>query len=106
MNNEEELYAKKICDEVHLLLLEDRIAEAASLLFESNKKNSTFWQAVKGVLYRSASCHKELFLTANLVNVAEKDNLNQSYHLVPGLFAFRKQITVIRKIDLDSRIDD
>lgn len=91
MNNEEELYAKKVCDKVHVFLLEDRIAEAASLLFESNKKNSTSWQTVKNVLYRSALSHQGLFLTANLINVAEKDDLGQSYHLVPGLFALRKQ---------------
>lgn len=91
MINNEGQYIKKVCDEVHLLLLEDRIAEAASLLFEINKEDSSFWYKAKIALYKSAVGHRELFVIASLIGVAEKDELDQSYHLVPGLFALRKQ---------------
>lgn len=82
----------KIIREVNLLILEDRIAHAAALLFEINKQSNKSWFPLKFALLKSAEGHRELFLVASLIGVAEADSLSQSFHLVPGLYALSTQI--------------
>lgn len=82
---------KSVIKEVNLLILEDKVAQAAVLLFEINKQNNREWFPLKFALLKSAEGHSELFLIASLINVAEADKLSQSFHLVPGLYALSAQ---------------
>ncbi|MFZ9315683.1 MAG: hypothetical protein ACO24P_00130 [Candidatus Nanopelagicaceae bacterium] len=89
MANSEGQQIQKICEEIHLLILEDHIAEAALLLFHINKQDIKFWFKVKIALFKNCSGHRELFLMASLFEVAERQGIDQSFHLVPGLYALR-----------------
>jgi signal transduction histidine kinase len=79
-----------IIQEVDQLLMEDRVASAAALLFDTHKERPDIWFQLKFSLLKEANGHRELFLAASIINVAEKDHLSQSFHLVPGLFALRQ----------------
>jgi len=79
-----------IIQEVDQLLLEDKVAQAAALLFDIHKTERDIWFQLKFNLLKSANGHRELFLAASIISVAEKEYLSQSFHLVPGLFALRK----------------
>lgn len=76
-----------IVAQVDLFILEDKIAEAAVLLFDINKNNRKLWFPLKVALLSFCSGHREIFLAATLIEVAERDFLSQSFGLVPGLFA-------------------
>lgn len=80
----------EIAEEVDLLLSEDKMAQAAALLFDLHKGHRSIWIELKITLLRSAFSHRELFLLASILNVAERDHLSQSFHLVPGLFALSR----------------
>lgn len=79
-----------LVQQVDLLLCEDKVAEAAVLLFDINKTNHEFWFRFKVSLLSACYGHRELFLTATLVEVAERDYLSQSFNLVPGLYSLVK----------------
>lgn len=81
---------QEIVQEVEYLLVEDKVAQAAALLFDINKLQKSIWFDLKFSLLVSASGHRELFLMASIIGVAEKDFLSQSYHLVPGLYALKE----------------
>lgn len=80
----------EITEEIDLLLSEDKMAQAAALLFDLHKGHRSIWIDLKVALLKSAFGHRELFLMASILNVAEKDDLSQSFHLVPGLYALRR----------------
>lgn len=90
MKEGEAAVIQDLVEEVDMLLSEDKMAEAAVLLFDINKNQRDIWLSLKIALFRSAFNHRELFLLASIVGVAEKEFLSQSFHLVPGLFALRK----------------
>jgi hypothetical protein len=73
--------------QVELLLLEDKFAEAACLLFNINKQDVKFWFKLKMALLESSYGHRELFLMATLLQVAERLHLSESFNLVPGLYS-------------------
>lgn len=81
----------RIVEEVDWLVLEDKVAQAAVLLFETHKKNKKLWFKVKFTLLKQAENHSQLFIVASLIEVAEKDLLSQSFHVVPGLFTLSRQ---------------
>ena len=91
MHNSEAALIGDIIQEVHYLLIEDKIAEAAVLLYDINKENIDFWFRLKMHLLKHCEDHRELFLMATLINVAEKRYLSESFNLVPGLFALSRQ---------------
>jgi hypothetical protein len=76
-----------IIPEIGLLIMEDRVAEAAVLLFQIHKEMTASWFPFKMNLLRSAENHRELFLMATLISVAEKNYLSESFNLVPGLYS-------------------
>jgi len=91
MQNSETDLISEIIQEVHYLLIEDKIAEASVLLYKINKENVDFWFRLKMYLLKHCEDHRELFLMATLINVAEKRYLSESFNLVPGLFALSRQ---------------
>lgn len=90
MSDNEARFIQKTIEEVDLLLLEDKIALAAALLFDINKEQRDLWFRLKLALLKSADGHRELFLIASLTSVAERELLSQSFHLVPGLYALQR----------------
>lgn len=90
MLDDEALFIRKTIEEVDLLFLEDKIAIAAALLFDINKNKRDLWFRLKLALLKSANGHRELFLMASIVSVAEREFLSQSFHLVPGLYALQR----------------
>lgn len=90
MSDNEALFIQRTIEEVDLLFLEDKIAVAAALLFDINKTRRDLWFRLKLALLKSANGHRELFLMASIINVAEREFLSQSFHLVPGLYALQR----------------
>lgn len=78
---------QNIVYETWLRLEENDVAAAAVLLWNYHKDQRQDWIKVKVALLKDSNCHKEIFLMANLLGVAEKADLSSSYHLVPGLYA-------------------
>ena len=78
--------------EVWLRLEENEVAHAAVLLFNYHKKQHEDWAKVRVSLLKNCEGHKELFLMANLLCVAEKGDLSGSYHLVPGLYGLHHRL--------------
>lgn len=86
MQNSETALIGDIIQEVHYFLIEDKVAEAAVLLYKINKENVDFWFRLKMHLLKQCDDHRELFLMATLISVAERRYLSESFNLVPGLF--------------------
>ena len=78
--------------EAWLRLEENEVAAAAILLFNFHKDQHEDWAKVRVSLLKNCEGHKELFLMANLLCVAEKCDLSASYHLVPGLYGLHHRL--------------
>lgn len=73
------------------LIGEIRYAEALHLLFALNKKSIDDWNFVKSILLRAANCHRAISVAVELLNASSANTLDESKHLIPGLYTFSKQ---------------
>jgi hypothetical protein len=85
--------------ETWLRLEENDLASAAFFLWSFRNDQPEDWTEVKVFLLKESNGHKELFLMANLLGIAEKDDLSASYHLVPGLSSLYKRIQTANQDD-------
>jgi hypothetical protein len=83
---------KNIIYETWLRLEENDLASAAFFLWSFHEEQPKDWPEVKVFLLKQSSGHKELFMMANLLGIAEKEDLSASYHLVPGLSSLYQRI--------------
>lgn len=90
---------KNIIYETWLRLEENDLASAAFFLWSFHKNQPKDWPKVKVFLLKNSTGHKELFMMANLLGIAEKDDLSASYHVVPGLSSLHKRIQQLKQND-------
>ena len=90
---------KNIIYETWLRLEENDLASAAFFLWSFHEEQPKDWPEVKVFLLKQSHGHKELFMMANLLGIAEKDDLSASYHLVPGLSSLHQRIQQAKQDD-------